>query len=50
MRYNVAVNKKYQYVKVYNVLKKTQGNTNAVSLYVAKLVEKYLLKKKPSGS
>jgi len=48
MKYNVAINKRYQYIKVYTVLKKMQGNTNALSKLVSEMVEKYLIKKGPT--
>ncbi|MCL5239054.1 MAG: hypothetical protein M1286_01100 [Candidatus Marsarchaeota archaeon] len=49
MRYAVAVNRKYQYVKVYNILKRINENTNPLSRAASRFVERFLLKKKGSA-
>ncbi|MDE1854800.1 MAG: hypothetical protein KGH57_00560 [Candidatus Micrarchaeota archaeon] len=49
MKYFVAVNRKYQYVKVYNVIKKINENTNALSKATSRFIDKFLLKKKGTG-
>jgi len=46
MKYYVTLNKKYQYVRVYNILKKINDSSNRLSRAVASLVDRYLLKKK----
>ena len=49
MIYEVAVNKKYQYVKVYRIVKRINENTNPVSRAAARFVDKFILKKKGTG-
>ncbi len=46
MKYAVAVNRKYQYVKVYNIVKKMNESNNPLSRAASNLVERFLLKKK----
>ncbi len=46
MKYYVTSNKKYRYVKVYNILKKMNENSNALSRYVSDLVYKFIVQKK----
>ena len=46
MKYNVVVNKKFRYVKVYAIKKKINENTNFASKAFQKLVDRYLLKRK----
>ena len=41
-----TINKKFQYVKVYTVLKKTGRHTNAISEALAKFFENRMLKRK----
>ena len=48
-RYQVTINKKVRYIKVYKVLKRVNQNTNFVSDLMLKLVDKYILKKKGLG-
>ncbi|MCL5008576.1 MAG: hypothetical protein M1156_01645 [Candidatus Marsarchaeota archaeon] len=45
MKYEVAINKKFSYVRSYKILKTAKGNSNVVSRYVQKLLDKYLLKR-----
>lgn len=45
MKYFVTINKKYQYVKVYNILKKTSERVNPLSKAVSSFVEKLVTKK-----
>lgn len=45
MKYYVTVNKKYHYVKVFGVLKKTSGNVNPLSRAVASFVDRLIAKK-----
>jgi hypothetical protein len=44
MEYKVTLNKKFKYVKIYNVKKKVNENTNAVSQFMQRFVDKYILK------
>lgn len=44
MEYKIAVNKKFKYVKIYNIKKKVNENTNAVSQFMQRFVDKYILK------
>ncbi len=44
MRYYVTVNKKYKYVRVYDITKRTNESTNRISKYVTSLINKFLLK------
>ncbi|MGI0141161.1 MAG: hypothetical protein ACREBF_00715 [Candidatus Micrarchaeales archaeon] len=46
MKYLATVNKAFHYVKVYNVVKKVNRNTNVISDFMEKLVDKYILKRK----
>ncbi|MGC8538312.1 MAG: hypothetical protein ACP5MK_00370 [Candidatus Micrarchaeia archaeon] len=43
--YYATVNKKFEYVKVYRIVKKVNENTNSISRLMQKLVDKYLYKK-----
>lgn len=45
MKYNVTVNKKYHYVKVFGVLKKVNGGTNPFSSAVASFVDRLIAKR-----
>jgi len=45
VKYSATVNRKFRYVRVYNVLKKVNQNTNAVSQFMEKFVDKYILKR-----
>ncbi len=49
MRYLVSINRKYQYVKVYNILKKVNENVNPISKAAARFMDR-LLSKKKSGA
>ena len=40
MKYNVAVNKRYHYVKVYAVLKRANENVNPLSRALASLIDR----------
>ena len=46
MKYYVTLNKKYNYVKVYRVIKRINENTNSLSRAVAAMVDRFILKKK----
>jgi len=46
MRYYISINRRYQYIKVYNVLKRVNENTNAISKMVSSFVERFVLKNK----
>jgi hypothetical protein len=46
MKYFVAVNKKYQYIKVYSILKKVNESTDPLSRAAAAFVDRFILKKK----
>ena len=46
MKYSVTVNRKYQYVKVYNIVKKINENTNALSKAASRFVDRFFLKRK----
>ncbi len=48
MKYYVAINKKYQYVKVYSMLKRVNETSNPFSRAVASLIDKYFLKREKS--
>jgi hypothetical protein len=45
MRYDVTVNKKYHYVKVFGVLKKINESTNPLSSAVASFVDRLIAKR-----
>lgn len=47
MAYDVTINKKYNYVKLYNIKKSVKGDQNKISKIVSSLVDKYVLNKKP---
>ena len=49
MKYDVTVNKKYHYVKVFGVLKRINGNVNPVSRALASLVDKWMAKRVKAG-
>jgi hypothetical protein len=49
MRYAVAINRKYQYVKVYKIVRKINENTNALSKAASRFMDRFLLKKKETG-
>lgn len=44
MQYFVTINKKYQYVKVYNILKRINESTNPISKAFASFVDKLMTK------
>lgn len=46
MKYLATVNKRFRYVKVYNITKRVNQNSNAVSDLMQKFVDKYILKRK----
>jgi hypothetical protein len=46
MRYSISVNRKYRYIKVYNVLKRPNESTNKISKMVSSFLEGMLTKKK----
>jgi len=46
LKYLATVNKKFRYVKVYNVVKRVNQSSNAASDFMEKFVDKYILKKK----
>ncbi len=50
MIYRVAINKKYQYIKVYRILKKVGGKESGISKEFSKIVDKFFNKNKPVGS
>lgn len=45
VKYSATVNKKFRYVKVYKIVKRVNQNTNAVSQFMEKFVDKYILKR-----
>lgn len=45
MEYKVAVKKRFKYMKVFNVSKRINDNSNALSRAMQAFVEKYVLKK-----
>lgn len=45
MKYNVAINKQYTYIKVYRIVKKVGERSNAVSKALSEFVENLLSKK-----
>jgi hypothetical protein len=45
MRYSISVNKKYKYIKIYNILKRPNENTNKISKAVSAFLEKMLTPK-----
>jgi hypothetical protein len=49
MKYDVTVNKKYHYVKVFGVLKRINENVNPVSRALASLVDKWMAKRTKAG-
>ena len=50
MPYEVIINKKYTYVKLYNVVKSVKGEQNKLSKIMTDLVNKYVLKKPEAKS
>lgn len=40
MEYSVTINKKFRYVKVYRIIKKTKGEPNFISKKMQSLVDK----------
>ena len=44
MKYTFAINRKFSYVKTYRVVKRPNEQTNAVSKFVQRLIDKYVLK------
>jgi xanthine dehydrogenase iron-sulfur cluster and FAD-binding subunit A len=46
MKYYVSINKPFRNIKVYKIIKRVNENTNAISRAFAKLVDKYIVKKK----
>ena len=46
MAYEITVNKKFTYVKLYNILKSVKGGQNQISRKFSSLVDKYLFKNK----
>ena len=46
MEYKVYISRKFSYTRSYKVLKSTKGNTNALSRWALKLVDRYVLKKR----
>ena len=45
MKYYVTSNKKYRYVRVYNILRKINENSNALSRFVSDLVDKFIVQR-----
>ncbi len=45
MKYNIRINKKFRYVKTYQILKKVNENSNAVSKFVQGFIDRYFEKK-----
>lgn len=50
MRYIVTINRKYQYIKVYNTLKKVNESSNPLSRAVSAFVDKLMRKNKAPGA
>lgn len=46
LKYLATVNKRFRYVKVYNIVKRVNQNTNAISELMEKFVDRYILKRK----
>ncbi|MGA3020781.1 MAG: hypothetical protein ABSD68_02430 [Candidatus Micrarchaeales archaeon] len=46
MQYYITVNKKYRYVKVYNVIRNINENSNRISKLVSSFVDRVFLKRK----
>jgi hypothetical protein len=44
LKYFVTINKRAKYVKVYSIVKRVNQNTNFVSEFLRKLVERYTTK------
>lgn len=49
MRYEVTVNKKYHYVKVYSVVRRINENVNPLSKALASFVDKWIAKRAKAG-
>ena len=49
MKYEVTVNKKYHYIKVFGVLKKINENVNPLSKAVASFIDKLVVKRSRTG-
>lgn len=48
--YEVMINKKFNHIKLYKVIKSVKGHDqNKISKIVSSLVDRYVLKKKPTG-
>ncbi|MEM0146904.1 MAG: hypothetical protein QW091_00295 [Candidatus Micrarchaeaceae archaeon] len=50
MIYTVRINKKYNYIKVYKILKRIGGNENKLSKALANWIDKLASKKEQTGS
>ena len=46
MKYYVSINKRVRNIRVYRIVKKVNENTNSISRFIAKLVDKYIAKRK----
>jgi len=46
MKYYVSINKRVRNIRVYRIVKKVNENTNIISKFIAKLVDKYIAKGK----
>lgn len=46
MKYTAAINRRFRYVRVYNIVKRANRQGNAVSDLMEKFVNRYLLKRK----
>ncbi len=49
MAYEVVINKKYSYLKLYTIKKSIKGEQDKLSKMLTSLVEKYILKKNTKG-
>lgn len=49
MKYVVTINKKYQYIRVYKIVKKIGQKENKLSIAFAKLVDRLVSKSQQSG-
>ncbi len=50
MLYTVVVNKRFRYIRVYKIVKRIEGNENAISKALAAFVDKFFNKNKQEGS
>ena len=46
MKYYASINKRVRNVRIYRIVKKINENTNSISRFIAKIMDKYIAKRK----